>query len=122
MPTTSRRSLRVMQASAGIPAMLSSASGVAFAQASRDEAACTALAKLALPEVALSDVKTQWYPAGSTPPPEPYVSPLAVSLPAFCRFDATLDRRTGADGKPYGIGFAITLPADWNGRYLQQGG
>ena len=45
-----------MQASAGVLAMLSSASGVAFAQASRDEAACTALAKLSLPGVALSDV------------------------------------------------------------------
>src|SRR6478736_3909395 len=122
MPTTSRRSLRVMQASAGILVMLSSASGVAFAQASRDEAACTALAKLSLPGVALSDVKTQWYPAGSTPPPEPYAPPLTASLPAFCRLDATLDRRTGADGKPYGIGFAVALPADWNGRYLQQGG
>jgi feruloyl esterase len=112
----------MMQASAGILVMLSSASGVAFAQASRDEAACTALAKLSLPGVALSDVKTQWSPSGSTPPPEPFVPPLAVSLPAFCRFDATLDRRTGVDGKPYGIGFAIALPADWNGRYLQQGG
>jgi feruloyl esterase len=33
-----------------------------------------------------------------------------------------IDRRTGGDGKPYGIGFAITLPDDWNGRFLQQGG
>jgi pimeloyl-ACP methyl ester carboxylesterase len=33
-----------------------------------------------------------------------------------------LDRRTGADGRPYGIGFAIALPADWNGRLLFQGG
>ena len=37
--------------------------------------------------------------------------PITVKLPAFCRLDATLDRRTGADGKPYGIGFAIALPA-----------
>ena len=48
--------------------------------------------------------------------------PLAVSLPAYCRLDATLDRRTGADGKSYGIGFALALPADWNGRFLFQGG
>src|SRR3954462_7280572 len=31
-------------------------------------------------------------------------------------------RRTGTDGKPYGIGFAIALPAEWNGRFLFQGG
>ena len=33
-----------------------------------------------------------------------------------------LDRRTGADGKTYGIGFALALPGDWNGRFLFQGG
>ena len=33
-----------------------------------------------------------------------------------------LDRRTGADGKSYGIGFALALPGDWNGRFLFQGG
>jgi hypothetical protein len=26
--------------------------------------------------------------------------------------DATLDARTGGDGRPYGIGFAIALPSD----------
>ena len=48
--------------------------------------------------------------------------PLAVSLPAYCRLNATLDRRTGADGRSYGIGFALALPAEWNGRFLFQGG
>jgi feruloyl esterase len=33
-----------------------------------------------------------------------------------------LDRRTGADGTTYGIGFALALPGDWNGRFLFQGG
>ena len=96
---------------------------LAFAQAPRDEAACVALSKLQVPGAALTDVKTQWFPAGSPPPPEPpWVPPLTVTLPAYCRLDATLDQRTGGDGKPYGIGFAITLPADWNGRFLLQGG
>jgi feruloyl esterase len=71
----------------------------------------------------LSGVKSQWFSAGSPPPPEPpYLPPLAVKLPAYCRLDATLDRRTGADGRPYGIGFAMALPANWNGRLLMQGG
>jgi feruloyl esterase len=43
-------------------------------------------------------------------------------LPAYCKLGATLDRRTGADGKSYGIGFALALPAEWNGRFLFQGG
>ena len=33
-----------------------------------------------------------------------------------------IDRRTGLDGKRYGIGFAVALPDDWNGRLLMQGG
>jgi feruloyl esterase len=43
-------------------------------------------------------------------------------MPAYCRLSATLDRRTGADGRSYGIGFALALPAEWNGRFLFQGG
>jgi feruloyl esterase len=40
----------------------------------------------------------------------------------YCRVDGVIDARTGRDGKPYGIGFAVALPADWNGRFLFQGG
>jgi feruloyl esterase len=39
-----------------------------------------------------------------------------------CRVDGVIDERTGRDGKPYGIGFAVALPANWNGRFLFQGG
>jgi feruloyl esterase len=46
----------------------------------------------------------------------------ALKLPAYCRVDGVLDRRTGADGKNYGIGFALALPGEWNGRFLFQGG
>ena len=47
------------------------------------------------------------------------VSPAA---PAHCRVDGVIDERTGRDGKPYAIGFAVALPANWNGRFLFQGG
>src|SRR5215510_6882675 len=43
-------------------------------------------------------------------------------LPAHCRIDGMMDRRTGVDGKTYGIRFAIALPENWTGQYLQQGG
>ena len=93
------------------------------AQTSPPEAACAGNATLQMPGAMLSDVKSQWFPAGSPPPQEPpFVPPLAVKLPAYCRLDATLDRRIGADGVEYGIGFALALPADWNGRLLFQGG
>jgi len=43
-------------------------------------------------------------------------------LPAHCRVNGVLDQRTGPDGKTYGIRFAIALPDNWSGDYLQQGG
>ena len=49
----------------------------------------------------------------------PDVSP---AVPAHCRVDGVIDERTGRDGKPYAIGFAVALPAKWNGRFLFQGG
>jgi hypothetical protein len=33
-----------------------------------------------------------------------------------------IDKRTGAAGATYSIGFAIALPQNWNGRFLLQGG
>jgi feruloyl esterase len=43
-------------------------------------------------------------------------------LPAHCRVDGVIDRRMGSDGKTYGIRFAIALPDNWSGQFLQQGG
>jgi hypothetical protein len=83
-------------------------------------APCAALATLELPGYALSEVKAQRVPAG--PAPAGPGAPSAGTLPAHCRLDAVIDRRTGLDGKPYGIGFAVALPDDWNGRLLMQGG
>jgi hypothetical protein len=87
------------------------------------QAGCAALRQLQVPGAALSEVTAEWLPAGSPPPAEPpWVPPLAVPLPAYCRLSATLDRRTGADGRSYGIGFALALPDEWSGRFLFQGG
>src|SRR5262245_27516408 len=92
---------------------------------SRDAAACASLSSLQIPGVPLSITKAEWFAAGSRPPAPPNAPPNAApsfTLPAFCRLDGVLDRRTGADGKSYGIGFALALPGDWNGRFLFQGG
>ncbi len=42
--------------------------------------------------------------------------------PAHCLVSGSFEHRTGADGKPYKIGFAIALPDAWQGRFLVQGG
>jgi len=47
---------------------------------------------------------------------------IPVAVPAFCHVEGVIDQRTGVDGKPYGIGFALALPDEWNGRFLFQGG
>ena len=97
------------------------ASPVMAQSVSRGQANCPALQKVQLPGVALSEVVAQWVPSGPTS--DPFVpTPRTVVLPAHCRVEATINRRTGADGQSYGIGVALALPEDWNGRFLFQGG
>jgi feruloyl esterase len=99
------------------------AAAPADAQASRDAAACSALTSLQIPGLDLFITKVEWFADGSLPSRGgPGSQASTVKLPAYCRLDGVLDRRTGADGKPYGIGFALALPGDWNGRFLFQGG
>ncbi|MEN3749857.1 tannase/feruloyl esterase family alpha/beta hydrolase [Sphingomonas sp. HF-S3] len=43
-------------------------------------------------------------------------------LPAHCEVDGILAERTGQDGQSYAIRFKMRLPADWNRRFLFQGG
>lgn len=75
---------------------------------------CAALAKFSAPghRVAIREAREIAATAAGVTP----------ALPAHCRVDGVIDERTGRDGKPYGIGFAVTLPANWNGRFLFQGG
>lgn len=46
----------------------------------------------------------------------------ANTLPAHCQVRGTMSPRTGADGKPYHIGFELRMPKEWNGRFFFQGG
>jgi feruloyl esterase len=43
-------------------------------------------------------------------------------LPEHCLVRGTINRRTGAGGRAYGIGFELRLPSEWDGRFLFQGG
>ncbi len=84
--------------------------------------ACAALKALKVAGVAVEVTATEWLPAGSTLPQRgPWPAP-SWKLPAYCRVDGVIDRRQGREGKPYGIGFALALPDEWNGRLLMQGG
>jgi feruloyl esterase len=70
---------------------------------------------------------TKAEPTPASPPGTMRISPMfpgfvSVAVPPFCRVEGVIDRRTGADGKTYGIRFALGLPDSWNGRFLFQGG
>jgi hypothetical protein len=83
---------------------------------------CTEMTKFKLPGVQLEITKAAWVPAGPAPAMGPGGMGGGISLPPHCRVDGMIDRRTGAGGETYGIGFAVSLPENWNGRFLQQGG
>ena len=75
---------------------------------------CASLEKFSMP-----GHRVQIRAAKDLPASAPGLSP---AVPAHCRVDGIIDERTGVDGKPYGTGFALALPAQWNGRFLFQGG
>jgi hypothetical protein len=86
---------------------------------------CPEMLKYQAPGVALTITKADPTPAAA--PGTLRISPnfpgtIPVAVPAFCHVEGVIDQRTGADGKPYGIGFALALPDQWNGRFLFQGG
>src|SRR3954462_9255758 len=96
---------------AAIALAIAALSATSIAQAA---SSCAALTKFTMPAHRVIISKAQEVVASA-----PGLSP---AVPAHCRVDGVIDQRTGRDGKPYGIGFAVTLPAKWNGRFLFQGG
>src|SRR5690349_4162218 len=45
-----------------------------------------------------------------------------VLLPAHCQVQGVINPRVGVDGVKYGDIFELRLPANWNGRFMFQGG
>ena len=43
-------------------------------------------------------------------------------LPAYCRVEVLINRRTGVGGEEFGTAFALAMPDKWNGDFLMQGG
>lgn len=84
---------------------------------------CAGLKDFKLAGHAIEIGKAEEVPAGQAgagpggPPGAP-----RPALPAHCRVDGVIDRRIGVNDKPYGIGFAIAMPKQWNGRFYFQGG
>jgi len=66
--------------------------------------------------------KAEAVPAGSTTPIPYTTPPKTLVLPAYCRVEGVINRRTGVGGEEFGIHFALAMPDQWNGDFLMQGG
>ncbi|WP_439407250.1 tannase/feruloyl esterase family alpha/beta hydrolase [Bradyrhizobium sp. DASA03076] len=77
----------------------------ALARADGEPCSSVTTASLGLSSVEITGSKTQ---------------DAANGLPKHCILTGLANRRTGADGKSYAIGFELRLPAEWNGRFLHQ--
>jgi hypothetical protein len=79
------------------------------------------LAKMQIPDVIIaSAIATPT--AGAAPAGSGQGRMPTVALPAYCMVKGTIEKRIGAAGKPYGIGFELRMPYNWQGRFLFQGG
>ena len=79
-------------------------------------AACAKLAALTDFPVAPTQITVaKFIPSGAT-------SADGVALPDHCQVQGIINKRTGVDGFPYGDSFEVRLPAQWNGRFMFQGG
>jgi feruloyl esterase len=101
--------------------LLAVSCAVAMAQ-SESTVSCANLANLKIEGVEIT--KAAPIPTGTTVPPMFPGAPSSGSLPAHCRVDGIINRRKGADGEEFGIGFALALPEKdaWNGDFMMQGG
>lgn len=97
--------------------LLVSAAAMGLAQAPDT---CADLAKFQMPGNRIEITRAEMVAAGRAPGGRGGAA--GPALPKRCRVDGIIDRRTGMDGKTYGIRFAVALPENWTGQYLQQGG
>ncbi len=80
---------------------------------------CTSLSDVKIPSVEIT--KAAGVAAGSTEP-NLYGPGSSAPLPAYCRVEGVIHRRTGVGGEEFGIGFVLAMPEKWNGDFLMQGG
>ncbi len=81
---------------------------------------CADLSSFKAPGVEIT--KAAAVPAGSTTPIPYTTPPKSLVLPAYCRVEGVINRRTGVGGEEFGIHFALAMPDAWNGDFLMQGG
>jgi hypothetical protein len=108
---------RVVAAAGLVLAALAAHSPVQ-AQSRAEERACAALAGEPTGSTDLTISEARFY-TNRTIAARPGAE---TTLPPHCHVAGSFERRTGVDDKDYAIGFAINMPAEWNGRFVFQGG
>lgn len=94
--------------------------GTTAAPATAQTQTCAELANLKIAGVEITNAMD--VPAGAAVPAS--YPRYSGTLPAHCRVEGVMHRRTGVGGQEYGIGFALALPPaqSWNGDFMMQGG
>ena len=121
IPCTRARLSAAVCASFALALCAADARAADQAKAGASALACSALTSVHVPGFDVR-VKSAAMIAGGPVPNVPFQPTFSGTLPAYCRVDGVIDERTGHGGKRYGIGFAVALPDNWNGRFLMQGG
>jgi hypothetical protein len=88
------------------------------------DAGCAALeARMSAkwPDASTRITQATWRPDGTQVALPMFMGPPA-SLPAHCELTAVMHERVGVDGQRYAIRFRLRLPAQWNERFLFEGG
>ncbi|SDO89219.1 feruloyl esterase [Rhodoferax sp. OV413] len=85
--------------------------------ASASAAACSKLAAQA--GLSAATLTSQYVPAGTKRPGN---ASSGDFLPGHCTLTGSINPRVGVDGRNYAIGFQLSLPDNWNGRFLYLGG
>ncbi|RYF61705.1 MAG: tannase/feruloyl esterase family alpha/beta hydrolase, partial [Comamonadaceae bacterium] len=111
---------KIVPAALAMPLLMAACGGGggdASAQAATPASACAELpAKSGLTATTL----TTDYVAADTK--RPGGASTGVLLPGHCVVTGAINPRVGVDGKNYAIGFQLSLPDSWNGRFLFIGG
>ncbi len=80
---------------------------------------CRSLIEFKVPNVEIT--KAAAIPAGTTEE-KPWGQGRTAQLPAYCRVEGVMNRRTGLGGEEFGITFNLAMPDNWNGDFFMQGG
>ena len=101
---------------------LTAASCAAAMAESATTISCANLANLRIEGVEVT--KAAPVPPGTIIPPAYPGARSSGPLPAHCHVEGIINRRKGAGGEEFGIGFALALPEKeaWNGDFMMQGG